>query len=171
MALRKKDALFLGRFQPPHLGHERAMKWILARHGKLLVVIGSSNKRREKENPLSANERKMLLGKIRRAHVGWERRVRFALQKDYEVHEKWLAQMLRRFPPEKYEFYTNNALVQHLFASKGYAVHGNPEFRRMENEGRRIRALAKAGKGISKRLPAAIREKAGKIAKNIAGKK
>ena len=50
-------ALFIGRFQPFHNGHLAALKYIAARHPRVLVVIGSADKFREKENPFTARER------------------------------------------------------------------------------------------------------------------
>ncbi len=156
----EKTALFLGRFQPPHRGHEKAMGWMLKRHAKLRVAIGSSNRKREAENPFSAKERAVLLKKIIASHVGWKGRVSFSLVPDFELHGKWVEAMLAKFPAGKFEFYTNNELVRKLFAAKGFVVHPNPQFRRMEMEGRKIRDLARNGKDISARLPKAIQKQA-----------
>ncbi len=51
--------LFIGRFQPLHLGHYHVMKSIQNR-GKLIVGIGSSNVR-DKRNPFSAETRKKMV--------------------------------------------------------------------------------------------------------------
>lgn len=164
---KEKSALFLGRFQPPHKGHEKAIGWMLKRHGKLRIAIGSSNKSNERENPLSAKERLRLLHEVVASHRGWKGRVSFSLVKDYGRHDDWMREMLRKFPPEKFEFYTNNKLVRVLFAAIGFAVHPNPEFRRFENEGRKIRELSRKGKSIAKRLPAAISKYEKKISGQI----
>lgn len=147
-----KSALFLGRFQPPHLGHEKAVAWMLKRHGKLTIAIGSSNKKREKDNPLSAQERKMLLRKIISSHKSWKGRIRLAFVPDCRRHEDWMELMLRKFGAERHVFYTNNKLVRKLFAARGFAVHNNPEFRRFEMEGTKIRRLVAGGKNYSERV-------------------
>ena len=51
--------LFIGRFQPMHLGHLRAIEWIINRGGvdRLIIGIGSSNQAFTFRNPLTAGER------------------------------------------------------------------------------------------------------------------
>jgi nicotinamide-nucleotide adenylyltransferase len=155
---REKQALFLGRFQPPHRGHENAIGFILGKHGRLTVAIGSSNRKREKENPFSSRERSFLLKKIISSHKAWKGRVRLAEVPDYERHGDWMDDMLCKFPPEKYEFYTNNRMVHGLFGALGFSVHFNPNFHRLENEGRKIRKRIIEGKSVRKRIPKAIWE-------------
>lgn len=53
--------LFIGRFQPFHLGHLEAIKWNLARGRKLVVVIGSMQEYATADNPLDFGERKAMI--------------------------------------------------------------------------------------------------------------
>ena len=51
------NGLLIGRFQPFHLGHLDAVLFALSRVENLWIGIGSSNKRNEKKNPFTADER------------------------------------------------------------------------------------------------------------------
>lgn len=51
-------ALFIGRFQPFHKGHLDALNQIMAEADFLKIAIGSSDKQRTHDNPLSYEERK-----------------------------------------------------------------------------------------------------------------
>jgi nicotinamide-nucleotide adenylyltransferase len=53
--------LFVGRFQPFHLGHLKAIKWILERCEKVTVVIGSSQESLTERNPFTFEERKEMI--------------------------------------------------------------------------------------------------------------
>jgi len=54
-------AIFIGRFQPFHKGHLKAIKWILKKEKKISIVIGSLEKFLVKENPFSFQERKEMI--------------------------------------------------------------------------------------------------------------
>ncbi|MFB6212990.1 MAG: adenylyltransferase/cytidyltransferase family protein [Candidatus Nanohaloarchaea archaeon] len=56
-----KKAVFLGRFQPLHVGHRKAIENTRDRFGELVVAVGSADKSREEDNPLSFEERKAII--------------------------------------------------------------------------------------------------------------
>lgn len=58
---RTQPALFIGRFQPFHKAHLEAIKWILKRVKKILIIIGSAQEFSIKENPFSFKERKEMI--------------------------------------------------------------------------------------------------------------
>jgi bifunctional NMN adenylyltransferase/nudix hydrolase len=53
--------VFIGRFQPLHLGHEHTIRYALERIQKLIVMVGSANIARNPRNPFSYDERKAML--------------------------------------------------------------------------------------------------------------
>ena len=59
-----RRGLFVGRFQPIHKGHLKAMKDILKEVDELVVVVGSSQYSHTMENPFTTGERVVM---IRRA--------------------------------------------------------------------------------------------------------
>jgi nicotinamide-nucleotide adenylyltransferase len=50
-------ALFIGRFQPFHLGHLSAIKQVLQKNKKILIVIGSAEANFRPTNPFTCSER------------------------------------------------------------------------------------------------------------------
>ncbi|MFB6215482.1 MAG: adenylyltransferase/cytidyltransferase family protein, partial [Candidatus Aenigmatarchaeota archaeon] len=52
---------FLGRFQPLHEGHYNVIKQYQEEYDDFNIVIGSAQKSRTEDNPLSFNERKELI--------------------------------------------------------------------------------------------------------------
>jgi len=54
-------AIFIGRFQPFHKGHLKAIKWILKREKEIFIIIGSSQESSTKDNPFSFSERKKMI--------------------------------------------------------------------------------------------------------------
>lgn len=55
------DAVFVGRFQPFHLGHFRVVEEYQEEFGDFSLVMGSAGKSRTPENPLTAGERKEII--------------------------------------------------------------------------------------------------------------
>jgi bifunctional NMN adenylyltransferase/nudix hydrolase len=58
-----KLGLYIGRFQPIHLGHEEVIDDALQKCDKLLILIGSSQKSGTLENPFTFETRKKLIEK------------------------------------------------------------------------------------------------------------
>lgn len=53
--------VYIGRFQPAHLGHIATMKAALEQANRLVVVIGSHNTPRDIKNPWTAKEREQMI--------------------------------------------------------------------------------------------------------------
>ena len=53
--------VFIGRFQPLHLGHEHVIRDALERVAKLIVLVGSANVARDPRNPFTFEEREHML--------------------------------------------------------------------------------------------------------------
>ncbi|MBI5753625.1 nicotinamide-nucleotide adenylyltransferase [Candidatus Peregrinibacteria bacterium] len=56
-----QSALFVGRFQPFHLGHLDVVKKILEKNERVIIVIGSAEKNFLPDNPFTAGERFQLI--------------------------------------------------------------------------------------------------------------
>lgn len=57
--------VFIGRFQPFHVGHARVLKQALAQSAQVIVLIGSARQARNTRNPFTVAERsQMILGSL-----------------------------------------------------------------------------------------------------------
>ncbi|MFA5108301.1 MAG: adenylyltransferase/cytidyltransferase family protein [Candidatus Micrarchaeia archaeon] len=157
-AARKLHAIFIGRFQPPHLGHEKAISYLLKKYEKITIAIGSSNKKRDSTNPFCARERLYLLRKIIHSHAGWKNKISLCLLKDNPSDKQWALSFRKRFSPNKYAIFSANSLVRNLLKKEGYALDGSPLFNRIEWEGTKIREKMRKNIPCSLRLPVSIRQ-------------
>ncbi|MCL4518781.1 MAG: adenylyltransferase/cytidyltransferase family protein, partial [Thaumarchaeota archaeon] len=57
----KQTGLFIGRFQPFHLGHLSTVKFALKHVKQLYILVGSSQKSHELKNPFTAGERILMI--------------------------------------------------------------------------------------------------------------
>ena len=57
MDMSKKYTVYIGRFEPPHVGHISTMRYSLSISDHLVLVIGSANSSRDVKNPFSDSER------------------------------------------------------------------------------------------------------------------
>jgi len=79
--------LFIGRFQPFHLGHLHLIKEVCKEVNSLIIVIGSSQEKNTKENPFSAIERVEMINLVLPAN----RIIKYQVYTipDYADDEKW----------------------------------------------------------------------------------
>jgi len=54
-------ALFIGRFQPFHNGHLKAIKYLSNKYDELIIGIGSSQYSNTIDNPFSSDERMLMI--------------------------------------------------------------------------------------------------------------
>lgn len=149
-------ALFLGRFQPFHLGHFKMIEYLLLHYEKVIVVIGSSQECLTKQNPFTANERKTMISLC----FPTESKIQIVPLTDVSSDEFWVHHVLSNVP----EFdivYSNNSLVQRLFTEKGIKIK-ELLFERHLYEGEKIRNLIKENKGFEL-LPLAVADYLKKI--------
>ena len=67
--MNKSRALFIGRFQPFHLGHLQDIKNALKEVDELVIGVGSTNERHTKYNPFSVKERKMMINLVLKKNI------------------------------------------------------------------------------------------------------
>ncbi len=117
--------LYVGRFQPFHLGHLHAVKHILSHVDEAVIVIGSAQYSHRLDNPFTAGER---LTMVRRALD--EARIAPSQYwlipiRDMNVHMMWVAEV-RGYTP-KFDFvYSNEPLTKRLFMEAGFPVKPIP---------------------------------------------
>lgn len=145
-----KRGLFIGRFQPFHLGHLRAVEHILKKEDELIIGIGSAQYSHTPENPFTAGERIEIIMKSLRQTVD-TRRVYLIPIPDVGEHRLWVSQVIS-FCPSFQTVYSNNGLVKVLFEEAGYRVEPVPFFDRDLMMGREIRRLISSGGDWRSRL-------------------
>lgn len=121
--------LYVGRFQPFHLGHLQAVQYILDRVDELIVVVGSAQHSHTIENPFSAGERvTMVRLALREARIPGDRYSIIPLPDD-EFHKVWVAHLLSQTPSFD-RVYTNEPLTFRLLKEAGLKVERIPMFSR-----------------------------------------
>jgi nicotinamide mononucleotide adenylyltransferase len=92
-------ALLIGRFQPLHKGHEKAIAYLMARYARVVIGMGSSQERRTVDNPFSASEREGMVRLLQKSHPAWSGRIRMVRMADCTRHGAWVASVKRQVPP------------------------------------------------------------------------
>lgn len=88
--------VFIGRFQPLHIGHEHVIRQALGRVARLIVLIGSANVARDPRNPFTFRERAAML-RSSFAYEMAEGRVIVAPLNDHpDSDSAWVAEVQRR---------------------------------------------------------------------------
>jgi nicotinamide-nucleotide adenylyltransferase len=121
--------LYVGRFQPFHLGHLEAIKKILEEVEELVVVIGSAQYSHTKDNPYTAGERLVMIrSALEEAKVDFGR-VWVVPVPDVHLHMMWVS-AVEGYTPKFQIVYTNEPLTKRLFMEANYKVKEIPFFER-----------------------------------------
>lgn len=130
--------LFIGRFQPMHLGHLDVVKRLAARHDEVLVAVGSANVSHTPLNPFTGGERvAMVHAALREAKL--DKALVLPLP-DVGRNAVWVSHVASLVPRFR-TVYTNNPLPARLFREAGHEVRPAPFHERDRYEGSRIRRL------------------------------
>lgn len=128
--------LFIGRFQPFHLGHLDAVRRLAQQHDELILGIGSANVSHTATNPFTAGERlEMVRAALRDAQVTHVLPVPIP---DVGRNAVWVSHVASLVPRFRVA-HTNNPLPSRLFREAGYDVAPVPFFERAKFEATRIR--------------------------------
>ena len=148
--------LFIGRVQPFHNGHLKAIKYILKSCDYLIILIGSAQKSHEGENPFTVGERMEMISRslARRSVL---QRCRILPITDIGHDELWVPHVIsscRGFDA----LYTNNELIERLFTERGFTVKKIPFFSRNSLEATKIRRAIRDGGAWKKYVPKEVAE-------------
>ena len=117
--------LYIGRFQPFHLGHLEAVNRILSHVDDVVIVVGSAQHSHTTENPFTAGERiTMVRLAMREANIDPGRLLIMPLP-DAEFHKVWVAHILSQ-TPEFHVAFTNEPLTGRLLKEAGLRVEKLP---------------------------------------------
>lgn len=110
-------ALFIGRFQPFHLGHLDALKQIS--ENEIIIGIGSSQYSNTEENPYSFAERKEMIEMILKDIPN--KNIKIIAIPDIQDPPNWV-EHVKNLVPNFDAVYTGNDFVAELFQDKNYSV-------------------------------------------------
>jgi nicotinamide-nucleotide adenylyltransferase len=133
-----ETGLYIGRFQPFHLGHLEVVKYVLGRVNRIVIAIGSAQYSHTLENPFTAGERiTMIEHALDEAGISAARYLIVPIP-DMNVHKLWVAQVVSQ-TPEFHVVYSNEPLTVTLFMEAGFKVEAIPFFSREEYSATEIR--------------------------------
>lgn len=111
--------VFIGRFQPLHIGHEHVIARALEQVERLIVLVGSANVARDPRNPFTYAEREAMLRGAFRHEVAQGRLIIAPLDDHPYSDTAWTAQVQRQV----------RALVLDHGNAHGFQNHGLADFR------------------------------------------
>ena len=111
--------VFIGRFQPLHLGHEHTIRHALERVGRLIVLVGSANVARDPRNPFTFDERAAMIRSAFAYEMAEGRLIVERLDDHPYSDTAWMAEVQRRV----------NAIVLDAGNGGGFRAAGTRDFR------------------------------------------
>lgn len=118
------SALFIGRFQPFHLGHLYAIQEILQKEKFLIIGVGSAQYFEKKENPYTASQRyQMIQSALKEAKINPQKYTIIPVW-NIENDALWINHIDRILPPYK-NIYTGSEETKKLYLAhyKKYRKH------------------------------------------------
>jgi len=124
-----KRGLFVGRFQPIHRAHVKAISDILKQVDELAIVIGSAQYSHRADNPFTAGERITMIRKALESEDIPLARCWIIPVPDIHIHMIWVAEVAGYTP--KFDIvFTNEPLTRRLFIEAGFKVKPVPFHKR-----------------------------------------
>lgn len=154
MTSKYKIGLVIGRFQPFHKGHEYLFKKAFEHCEKVIIGIGSSN-RRNKNNPWSAKERRLMLKKFIDENNYHDRVTKILNLDDNPDDDVWFKNLYKKTGTFDVTL-GNNEWNNEIIKRHGIDAIYTGIFNREELEGFKIRKLIREKKPWKNRVPSYI---------------
>jgi nicotinamide-nucleotide adenylyltransferase len=146
--------LYIGRFQPYHLGHQVVLEKIAKEVEEIVIVIGSAQESHTLENPFTGGERmEMIYAALSESDLR-KRCVVTPLQ-DIKRNSVWVSH-LQSMVPRFDVVYSNNPLVVQLISEAGIQIRKPPMYQRDLYSGTAIRKLMRENGEWSGLVPACV---------------
>ncbi|MFW6196151.1 MAG: nicotinamide-nucleotide adenylyltransferase [Thermoplasmatota archaeon] len=148
------NGLIIGRFQPFHKGHLEIIKKISKENDKVIVGVGSAQKERETNDPLSGGERiEMIQNALENQDINYE----IFPVPDIDCYPAWPS-YVRSILPSFSKVYANSSVVRKLFWKTSIKTVKVEEINREEYSGTEIRNRIKEGKEWKHLVPKEVAE-------------
>ncbi len=158
--------LYIGRFQPYHLGHQAVLEKIAEEVEEIVIVIGSAQESHTPENPFTAGERmEMVYAALRNGELAngdLRRRCYVVPLQDVNRNSIWVSHLQSMVPSFDLAF-SNNPLVVQLFSEAGVEVRRLPLYQRDLYSGTAIRRLMREGLDWKSLVPKSVASVIGRI--------
>jgi len=118
-----KTGLFIGRFQPFHLGHLSVIKQMEQECDELIIAIGSAQYGFYDKNPMTGGERLEAISKVLRKEI--KKTFCIVPVEDINCYPKYAAH-IKSMVPSFSAVYTGNEIIAELFRAEGYEVRDVP---------------------------------------------
>lgn len=114
--------IFIGRFQPFHLGHIAAIKFAFKKVDELAIIVGSAQASYDAQNPFTAGERiSMIKDSLNADDIIDCKKTLIIPVPDTNIHSTWTHSVDILVP--KYDVvFTNNAFTGYLFIQRDITV-------------------------------------------------
>lgn len=107
-------ALYIGRFQPFHLGHLSVVKKTIQECDQLIIGIGSAEDNYQPENPFTAGERFEMIDRVLRAEGIAAEKYAIVPVRNINNYELW-CDHVEQLVPYFDAIYTGSSIVKKLF--------------------------------------------------------
>jgi nicotinamide-nucleotide adenylyltransferase len=149
--------LYVGRFQPFHLGHLKAIQRVLKEADEAVIVIGSAQYSHNTNNPFTAGERLVMIRlALTEAGVDYSR-VWVVPVPDVHLHMLWVA-ALEGYTPRFNVVYSNESLTRRLFMEAGYKVKSIQFYERKDYNSTLVREKMLKGDSWASLVPKSVAE-------------
>lgn len=147
-------ALYIGRFQPYHLGHQAVLEKIALEVEEIVIVIGSAQESHTPENPFTGGERmEMIYAAL--SECSLRERCYVTPLQDIQRNSVWVSH-LQSMVPSFEAVYSNNPLVVQLISEAGIEIRNPPMYQRELFSGTAIRKLMTENGDWKKLVPDAV---------------
>jgi nicotinamide-nucleotide adenylyltransferase len=130
--------IYVGRFQPFHVGHLHAIRDILEEVDEIIIVIGSAQYSHNATNPFTAGERLVMIRKALGETGIPEPRFWIVPVPDVHLHMMWVSSVVG-YTPKFNAVFSNEPLTRRLFLEAGYEVKAIRFFERETHSSTLIR--------------------------------
>jgi len=144
--------LYIGRFQPVHLGHMYCIKHVLSRVSEVIIAIGSAQFSHTLHNPFTAGERVIMLRiAMDEAKIDASKYYLIPIR-DLRIHDLWVPHLVSQTPRFEIVF-SNEPITARLFKEAGFRVEPIPFYDREQYSATAIRERIVKGSGWEELVP------------------